>query len=197
MHVCLPKYQNIHVIPVGADGSAFINSKSLNSPSPRIFYCGNFGKLHDVDTARMHLEVQGEGVVTAADIMAPPEVEIINPDLYLFTMDSGAGLMDMELSVERGRGYSPADEAVNIDDSQLLLDRFVRQVVVHLRLTNGDISVQNVIKMKPSLGHASRACQKEHLSDGNEPLFVAQGSQRIQNRRFRIRAFEPGVDTND
>jgi DNA-directed RNA polymerase subunit alpha len=67
-------------------------------------------KLHDVDNARMHLEVQGEGVVTAADIMAPPEVEIINPDLYLFTMDSGAGIMDMELSVERGRGYSPADE---------------------------------------------------------------------------------------
>ncbi len=67
-------------------------------------------KLHDVDTARMHLEVSGEGVVTAADIMAPPEVEIINPDLYLFTMDSGAGLMDMELTVERGRGYSPADE---------------------------------------------------------------------------------------
>jgi DNA-directed RNA polymerase subunit alpha len=67
-------------------------------------------KLHDVDTARMHLEVQGEGVVTAADIMAPPEVEIINPDLYLFTMDNGAGMMDMELSVERGRGYSPADD---------------------------------------------------------------------------------------
>jgi len=67
-------------------------------------------KLHDVDTARMHLEVQGEGVVTAADILAPPEVEIINPDLYLFTMDNGAGMMDMELSVERGRGYSPADD---------------------------------------------------------------------------------------
>lgn len=67
-------------------------------------------KLHDVDTARMHLEVQGEGVVTAADIMAPPEIEIINPDLYLFTMDNGAGMMDMELSVERGRGYSPADD---------------------------------------------------------------------------------------
>lgn len=67
-------------------------------------------KLHNVESARMHLEVQGEGVVTAADIMAPPEVEIINPDLYLFTMDSGAGRMEMELSVERGRGYSPADE---------------------------------------------------------------------------------------
>ena len=38
-------------------------------------------KLVSVDTARLHLEVRGEGVVTGADILAPPEVEIINPDL--------------------------------------------------------------------------------------------------------------------
>lgn len=69
-------------------------------------------KLHDVENARLHLEVQGEGVVTAADIIAPPEVEVINPDLYLFTMESGAGLIEMEFSVERGRGYSPADERI-------------------------------------------------------------------------------------
>jgi DNA-directed RNA polymerase subunit alpha len=69
-------------------------------------------KLHDVDNARLHLEVQGEGVVTAADIIAPPEVDIINPDLYLFTMESGAGLIEMEFSVDRGRGYSPADERI-------------------------------------------------------------------------------------
>ncbi len=67
-------------------------------------------KLHDTTSARMHLEVQGEGVVTAADILSPPEVEIINPDLYLFTMDNGAGMLEMELSVETGRGYSPADD---------------------------------------------------------------------------------------
>lgn len=67
-------------------------------------------KLHNVTSSRLHLEVQGEGVVTAADILAPPEVEIINPDLYLFTMDSGAGMLEMELTAETGRGYSPADE---------------------------------------------------------------------------------------
>ena len=44
-------------------------------------------KLHDVDSARLRIEVQGEGVVTAADIAAPAEVEIINPELYLFTVD--------------------------------------------------------------------------------------------------------------
>ena len=67
-------------------------------------------KLDGVDSTRMHLEVRGEGVVTAADIIAPPEVEIVNPDLYLFTVDNNKATMDIEFSVERGRGYSPAGE---------------------------------------------------------------------------------------
>lgn len=66
--------------------------------------------LHDVESARMHLEVQGDGTVTAADIIMPPEVEIINPDLYLFTVDDNKANLEIELNVERGRGYSPADD---------------------------------------------------------------------------------------
>jgi DNA-directed RNA polymerase subunit alpha len=67
-------------------------------------------KLYDVDTARMHLEVRGAGVVTAADLITPPEVEIVNPDLYLFTVDDAKADLEIELTVERGRGYSPADD---------------------------------------------------------------------------------------
>ena len=67
-------------------------------------------KLHDVETTRMHLEVHGEGIVTAADIITPPEIEIINPDLYLFTADSSNARLDIEFTVEKGRGYSPANE---------------------------------------------------------------------------------------
>ena len=67
-------------------------------------------KLHDVDTARLHLEVRGGGVVTAADIIAPPEVEIVNPDLYLFSVDNSSAHIEIEMTVERGRGYSPADD---------------------------------------------------------------------------------------
>ena len=66
--------------------------------------------LHDVDNARIHLEVRGTGVVTAADIITPPEVEIVNPELYLFTVDYRETPLEIEFSVERGRGYSPADE---------------------------------------------------------------------------------------
>lgn len=67
-------------------------------------------KLYEVDTARLHLEVRGGGVVTAADIIAPPEVEIVNPDLYLFTVDDNKASLEIEMNAELGRGYSPADD---------------------------------------------------------------------------------------
>ena len=66
--------------------------------------------MHDVDTSHLHLEVRGEGVVTAADIQCPSEVEIVNPDLYLFTVDDQKTRLEIDLTVERGRGYSPANE---------------------------------------------------------------------------------------
>jgi len=69
-------------------------------------------KLYDVDTARLHLEVRGTGVVTAGDIITPPEVEIVNPDLYLFTVDESKTHLEIEMTVERGRGYSPADDRI-------------------------------------------------------------------------------------
>jgi DNA-directed RNA polymerase subunit alpha len=78
--------------------------------------------LEGVETTRMHLEVRGEGVVTAADIVAPPEVKIINPDLYLFTADSAKTRLDLELTVERGRGYLPANERGRMPIGELPVD---------------------------------------------------------------------------
>lgn len=68
--------------------------------------------MHEGDTSHLHLEVRGEGVVTAADIQAPAEVEIVNPDLYLFTVDDPKTRLEIDMVLERGRGYSPANERV-------------------------------------------------------------------------------------
>ncbi|HKV59882.1 MAG TPA: DNA-directed RNA polymerase subunit alpha [Ktedonobacteraceae bacterium] len=57
----------------------------------------------------MRLEVTGERVVTAADILAPSTVEIVNPDLYIATLDNDDAHLEMELVVETGKGYVPAD----------------------------------------------------------------------------------------
>ncbi len=67
-------------------------------------------KMDGVDSARMQLEVRGEGTVTAADIVPSAEVEIVNPDTYLFTVDGAKTKHDIEFVVERGRGYSPSNE---------------------------------------------------------------------------------------
>jgi DNA-directed RNA polymerase subunit alpha len=58
--------------------------------------------LQDVDTAHLHLDVRGEGTVTAADIQAPAEVEIVNPELYLFTVDDPNTRLEIDMTVERG-----------------------------------------------------------------------------------------------
>jgi DNA-directed RNA polymerase subunit alpha len=74
------------------------------------------------EPARLRLEVRGEGVVTAGDLECPSDVEIINPDLYLFTVDSDEAEVDMELMVQRGRGYSPADERGKLPIGELPVD---------------------------------------------------------------------------
>jgi DNA-directed RNA polymerase subunit alpha len=78
--------------------------------------------LEGADTTRMHLEVRGEGVVTAADIITQPEVTIINPDLYLFTADSAKTRLDIEFTVERGRGYAPSNERGRMPIGELPVD---------------------------------------------------------------------------
>ena len=57
----------------------------------------------------LKLKKKGPGVVTAADIEADDEVTILNPTMYICTLESD-GSLDMEIMVGRGRGYVPADK---------------------------------------------------------------------------------------
>lgn len=84
--------------------------------------------LHETESARLRLEVKGEGVVTAADIMAPAEVEIVNPELYLLTVDDDKAHIEIEMNVERGRGYSPSDERGRLPIGELPADAIFNPV---------------------------------------------------------------------
>jgi DNA-directed RNA polymerase subunit alpha len=57
----------------------------------------------------LRIEASGSGEVTAADIIAPPDVEIVNPELHLATLDGEDSRLVMEMTVERGKGYVPAE----------------------------------------------------------------------------------------
>ena len=65
-------------------------------------------KLHCQGTKTVFIEASGEGVVTAGDIKADGEVEILNPDLVICTLGPEA-TFNMEITLSHGRGYVPAE----------------------------------------------------------------------------------------
>ena len=65
-------------------------------------------KLHCEETKTVHIEASGECVVTAGDIKPDGEVEVLNPELHIATLDVGATL-SMEITLSHGRGYVSAD----------------------------------------------------------------------------------------
>ena len=92
-------------------------------------------KLHEGSTARINLNVRGEGTVTAGDLECPAEVEVVNPDLYLFTVDSESAAADMEMTVQRSRGYSPAEDRVRLPVGEIPTDAIFSPV----RRANWDV----------------------------------------------------------
>ena len=65
-------------------------------------------KLHSEGPRRMTLKVEGPGPVTAGQIEMGPDIEVTNPDLVLCHLDEGASI-SMELTVDSGKGYVPAE----------------------------------------------------------------------------------------
>lgn len=74
------------------------------------------------EPVRLHVEVRSEGPVTAGDLICPPEVEVVNPELLLLTADSSEVDLDLELTVNRGRGYSPAEERGKLPLGEIPVD---------------------------------------------------------------------------
>lgn len=66
-------------------------------------------KMHNDEPHTISIDVTGEKEVTGADIKADADIEILNPDLHIATIDE-SGALKMEMTVERGRGYVPADK---------------------------------------------------------------------------------------
>ncbi len=80
-------------------------------------------KVHDSDQpVRLHLEARGRGTVTAGDIQLPAQVEMINPDQYLLTLDSDDAAVEMDLTVSRGKGYSPAEDRGKLPIDEIPID---------------------------------------------------------------------------
>ncbi len=171
-------------------------------------------RMVDVDTARLHLEVRGAGAVTAADIIAPPEIEIVNPDLYLFTVDDGKTDLDIEMTVERGRGYSPADDRIGkLPIGELPVDaifspvRRVNWTVGSARVgqsTNYDslmleIWTDGTIRPEKALSSASKLLidQLRHLAGVSEESLAIHEDEFAEGGRLTSEMIETPIENLD
>lgn len=89
---------------------------------------------------RARLYVRGEREVTAGDIQWPGEVECVNPELHLATLDNPEAVLEMDLVIERGRGYRPAEAQESLTIGEVPLDAIftpitkVNYLVAHTRV---------------------------------------------------------------
>ena len=121
--------------------------------------------------SRSSLRKEGEGPVTAGDIETPHDVEIINPDHVIAHLSSG-GKLDMQIKVEKGRGYVPGNVRRYGDEPTKSIGRIVLDASfspVSPRQLHGRKRPRRAAHRPRQAGDGDRD-QRRHLAGRSDPL---------------------------
>lgn len=144
-----------------------------------------------LEPVRLKLKAKGEGVITADMIEGTDQVEVINKDLYICTLDNKNSDLDMELIVEQGRGYEPVEvrEHQNLEAGMLAVDAIytpVRSVyydVSNVRvggMTNFDKLVLRMETDGTITGGEAMDIASHILVDHFSMMFNNEGAERLE-----------------
>jgi DNA-directed RNA polymerase subunit alpha len=169
-------------------------------------------KLDGEGPVRLRLHVGGEGDITAGDLECPAEVEIINPELNLLTSDSPDTDLEIECVVEKGTGYSPAEERSKLPIGDIPVDaifspvRKVNYTVGRVRVgqmtdfdrliveiwTDGTIAPQEALRQSAQilLQHFSLVAGVSETA--SEPEAMESGS-KLPSRMYDVAIEELGL----
>jgi len=126
---------------------------------------------------QLKLVKSGAGAVTASDIMESADVEIVNPDQHLMTLDSDDVTVEMDLTVERGVGYLAAERSEQLPIGVIPVDAIftpVRRVNYHVENTRVG-QMTNYDKLTIEIDTDGTISPEEALSRAAE-ILVAQFS---------------------
>ena len=166
----------------------------------------------------MYLRKEGPGVVTAADIQPPAGVEVHNPDMHIATLND-TGVLEIEMVVERGRGYVPASMSVtNGESGRIRVDQIyspVLKVSYKVEATRVeqrtdfdkliiDVETKNSISARDALASAGKTLVElfglarelnvaaEGIEVGPSPVeteHIASYSMPIEDLNFSVRSY--------
>ena len=166
----------------------------------------------------MYLRKEGPGVVTAADIQPPAGVEVHNPDMHIATLND-TGVLEIEMVVERGRGYVPASMSVtNGEIGRIPVDQIYSPVLkvsykveaTRVEQRNDfdkliiDVETKNSISARDALASAGKTLVElfglarelnvaaEGIEVGPSPVeteHIASYSMPIEDLNFSVRSY--------
>jgi DNA-directed RNA polymerase subunit alpha len=168
-------------------------------------------RLQGDEPVRLRLEVEGEGVVTAGDIECPSEVEIVNPELPLLTLDANDSRVEMEMTAERGRGYSPSEERDELGIGQLPVDavfspiRRIAYVVDRVRIgeitdfdqLKLDIWTDGTIQPEDALSSAAQMLAKHFSLVANVGGALIEEGEEAEEEGIPARIYEMPIEDLD
>ena len=164
-------------------------------------------KLHNRDEVTLSLRKDGDGVVTARDIQTPHDVEIVNPDHVIAHLSLG-GKLDMQIKVEKGRGYVPGSMRRHADETTKSIGRIVLdasfspvrrvsytvesarveqrtdldKLVVEIE-TNGAIAAEDAVRSSAKI-LVEQLASFAQLDSGDNPFPAAGGTTRASGATF-------------
>ena len=162
-------------------------------------------RLFNDEPQIVQLSKKGKGKVSAADIKTTADVEVVNPKQLIATLDNAKSNLDMELKVERGRGYAPVEERGGSEDEvgMIAIDSVfspvekVRYKVSHTRVgqvtgldklaldvsTDGSISPSEALQQSAAILIEQLAViageERSHLIGEREEAAEAEGSDEL------------------
>lgn len=159
------------------------------------------------EPVRLKLQAKGEGVITAEMIEENDQVEVVNKDLYICTLDNKNSDLDMELIIEQGRGYVPVEaraESQKLEIGMLAIDAIytpVRSVFFDVsnvrvgQITNFDKLVLRMETDGTITGQEAIDIASHMLVDHFSMLFNNEGAARMEMMATLPEAEMPMDDT--
>ena len=164
---------------------------------------------------KLHLTKHGSGVARASDIDAPSNVEIVNPQHYIATLDGEDAHLDLELTVERHRGYLPVENRDPVPIGEIPVDAIftpiprVNYVVENTRIcgmTDYDrlileIWTDGTIKPGDALSHAAQVLSQYSQTIASigipEQMPALTGSAALAPDNIPVDVYETPIEELD
>jgi DNA-directed RNA polymerase subunit alpha len=159
-------------------------------------------RLLDGDEKQIHVKREGAGALTAKDLQVDAQIEVMNPDQHIATLDKD-GVLDMEITIGKGRGYVLADlnKSTEHPMGTIALDSAFSPIrKVHYEVDNARVGQQTdydkltlevwtngVVRPDDGVAHAAKTL-KDHLElfinfdeepNDEEEVVVDEETQRV------------------